>query len=373
MGIEKTASMEELRKQYKLLSRKWHPDKNLGNKEMAEKRFKQITHAYEILSDENKRKVYDMSGFEGLKRMEEESHGGGGGMRHNVMQAEPIKIKVSMSLNELYMNTMKEINFKRANLCSTCNGSGTETFIPCKSCNGQGLMQQRTPMGFMQFPCNYCRGSKRDSSSILCKSCRGKNFQVESFNTTVEIPKGSIPSQPVPISEIGHMNSDGSRGPLLIFIEEIPHPIYTRNVQIKSKTGDTVLIPTDISMKLSISFVESIFGFERSLELLNGTKILLSNKEQIKNKDTLVLKGKGMPSSEEEDIYGDLLIEIHIEELPDELRTERLYELLTGKKYVEISHQTHYISYDEYLKEKEEDIQRMHEERQDNHPQCVQQ
>ena len=203
LDVSKNASEEEIKKSYRKLAVKWHPDKNPGNKEEAEKKFKEISEAYQVLSDKEKREVYDNYGEEGLKGG---MGGGGGGMggqspedifrmffgggrspfdednffgmrgqqhqQQMVRKSEPKVVNIPISLKELYNGSKKKITLKLKTSCNTCEGKGGLNMRMCQTCNGRGIqvtLRQIGPgmMQQMQTHCSTCNGQKKSSRKAM--------------------------------------------------------------------------------------------------------------------------------------------------------------------------------------------------------------
>lgn len=377
LELPKSATIDEIKKAYKKLSRKWHPDKNLDNQKEAEKRFKSLSMAYDVLSNEQQKQIYDRSGLNGLKQAKEQSEMMK--QNHGILQMEAVKLSVNMTLEELYHDTEKEIQFNRTNLCYTCHGKGTEKFIPCKACNGQGVMLYPTNLGMMQMTCYKCGGSKKDQSSIDCVSCRGQGHTTEFFEDKIMIPRGSMDRVPIEVPNLGNMLPDGSRGLVQVIINELPHKTFKRGIQIPELRINSI---NDLMLVLKITFAESLTGFQRTLTLLDGSTFDLKVVTFTRHESRIVLPGKGFPEKDDENSnsYSDLIIRFEVEDPPklsiSDQRT--VYKILTGKDLAVITEPTVCNTYADYIAKKSKEVEDMNRQRMGHHPQegvpqCVQQ
>jgi len=242
LGVEKKMLlMKKLKKAYKKLALKWHPDRNSGNKE-AEEMFKKIANAYEILSDPKKKKRYDELGFKGL----EENGFEGGGMsaedlfstlfgfgRNNKdrqNRTEDLNYAMGVSLDQLYTGAKKHLKVTRNALCSNCFGKGsTSNKQPekCKGCNGQGIkviVRQIQP-GFVtqqQIICPDCRGQGESFLDVdKCTKCKGNKLEEEVLEIEVEIEPGMDTGTPILFKEKAHQEPGKDTGDLIIYLKQV--------------------------------------------------------------------------------------------------------------------------------------------------------
>ena len=317
LSVSKNATDDEIKKSYKKLAMKFHPDRNKDNKEFAEKKFKEISNAYNVLSNKQKRQIYDQFGEEGLQgnsgpqmnpfSMFEEMFGEGGipGMpggfsfnmnnmsrpnQSNTPQKEIKKIKVS--LEDLYKGKVLNLKITRTylnkskknyiNTCSHCNGSGIEVIVQRIG----PIIQQ------MQNVCSQCNGSGK----ILDK----KHLENKVEHIQVIIEKGMCNQEQILFKGKGNFNLKTMENDDLVFILiEQEHQIFKR-------------MQNNLILGLDINLSDSLIGFSFLFKHLDNTEFIISSQEIIKNQDIKVIKNKGMPLNSSSNIFGDLIIKFNI-------------------------------------------------------------
>ena len=293
LGVSKGASEEEIKKAYKKLARKYHPDMNPGDKE-AEEKFKEVNEANEVLSDPEKKARYDQ--FGDLGDIFGSFFGGGfGGTRANPnapQRGESLRTSVTISFEEAAFGCEKEISIERVEQCDTCRGTGCEkgtTAEVCPDCRGTGMVQQRrqTPLGFMSTsaPCGRCGGKGRIIHQP-CKACHGSGQLRRRKTLKVTIPAGIDNGQTISLRGQGNAGRNGGpAGDLLIVIAVRPHEIFRRE-------GTSVLC------EAPITFTQAVLGAELEIPTIDGT--------------TFRLKGKGIPGLNGR-ARGDQYVTVYIE------------------------------------------------------------
>ena len=256
LGVSRTASADEIKKAYRQLAIKHHPDRNKGDKSSEEK-FKEINHAYEILSDPEKRSMYDRFGEDGVKGnpfggghggagfdfgdafgdlgdIFGEFFGGGGrrrGGRTAARQGGDLLMNVRLSFDDAYRGIKKDIRVTRSASCAKCNGSGAEAGAgrkTCPTCQGRG--EVRVSHGFFQMaqPCPSCQGQ----GSVVekpCKSCQGTGYTREEKELSVNIPAGIDTDQKIRVAGEGNAGANGGpRGDLYLAVQVTDHPLFHR-------------------------------------------------------------------------------------------------------------------------------------------------
>jgi DnaJ-class molecular chaperone len=398
LGVEKDATEKEITKQYRKLAALWHPDRNLNNKEEAETKFKEISEAYGILSDSEKRKLYDEYGEEGLKQQgnhmdpnEILKHMFG---HHEDNDVPDLKCELELTLEQIYNGCTVKKEVERISLCNLCHGYGTKdggSIGKCKSCNGNGKkMAMMGPGMFMQMECNVCNGTgKLVDKNNECKKCHGKQFRKEFIEIQVDVPKGVYDEYPIIIEDEGHAASvddaykmGKKRSNIVFFVREKQHDIFKRFL-VKEKGKIDM---ADLGIELNIKFGESIVGFNKKIQHLDGEEFEINFSESTRHGDIFVLKGMGMPKIEENNEKGDLFVSLNVEHpnllLLSESEMKDIAKIL-GVKIQEKNNQTEIISFDKYKKEieiennsenmRQKYNRRKHGERYQGAPDCTQQ
>ncbi|MBR7146533.1 MAG: molecular chaperone DnaJ [Oscillospiraceae bacterium] len=332
LGVGRGASEEEIKKAYKKLARKYHPDLNPDNKE-AEANFKEVNEAYEVLSDKEKKSRYDQFGFAGvdpnfgagggaygaggfdfgdLGDIFGSFFGGGfggfGGSRANPnapQRGESLRTSVTVSFTEAAFGCEKEVTIDRVEQCPDCHGSGCEagtTAATCPDCRGSGVIQQRrqTPLGVMatSAPCPRCGGKGKIIHSP-CKTCRGSGMARKRRTLKVTIPAGIDNGQTISLRGQGNAGKNGGpSGDLLVVIGVRQHEIFRRE-------GTSVLC------EAPITFTQAVLGAELEIPTIDG-KVKYTIPEGTQSGTTFRLKGKGIPGLNGR-ARGDQYVTVYIE------------------------------------------------------------
>ena len=314
LGIQKGASEDEIKKAYKKLARKYHPDMNPGDKE-AEEKFKEVNEANEVLSDPEKKARYDQFGFAGVDPNYGAGAGGGaygggfdfgdlgdifgsffgggfgGGQRRNPnapQRGESIRASVSISFTEAAFGCEKSVTIERSEQCPTCKGSGCApgtTPEICPDCHGSGTVQTRrqTPMGVFASngPCRKCGGTGRLIHQP-CFDCRGSGAVRKRRTIKVNIPAGIDHGQTISLRGQGGAGKNGGpAGDLLITVMVQPHEIFRRD-------------GVDVFCEAPITFTQAALGAELEIPTIDG-KVKYSIPEGTQTGTVFRLKGKGVP------------------------------------------------------------------------------
>lgn len=320
LGVDRSATTDEIKKAYRQLAMKYHPDRNPNNKE-AEEKFKEATEAYEVLSDEEKRQRYDRFGHDGLRAGTDyhgftdineifqnfadifgSSFGGsifeevfGGGRTRTRRYAEQagipgsdLKIRLKLTLEEIATGVEKKLKVKRFVVCEQCRGTGAKPGTAkstCPVCHGKGEIRQVSRSVFGQFvnitTCSECNGEGRVIKE-RCKNCGGEGRVQGETNIKVNIPAGVSEGNYIPLKGQGNAGiRGGPPGDLIVMIEEEPHPVFQREEQ-------------DVILDLLISFPEAVLGTEVEIPTLNG-KAKLKIEPGTQSGKILRMKEKGIP------------------------------------------------------------------------------
>lgn len=356
LGINRNASDEELKKAYRKLAKKYHPDVNPDDKD-AEMKFKEVNEAYEVLSDPEKRLKYDRFGhsafeqggfnggfggfgdigFGGFGDIFESFFGSafsgsssGFGRRTSRSKTGPqrgadLQYRLDITFEEAAFGSEKEINLNRTEECSACKGTGANQgtgFETCRHCNGTGQVQikQSTPFGhFVNIKtCDVCRGEGKIIVTP-CQKCKGSGRIRKNVKIKISVPAGIDNGQTISLRREGEPGlRGGPAGDLYIEIRVKPHPIFARK-------------GNDIICEIPITFVQSALGGELDIPTLEG-KIKYNIPEGTQTGTVFKLKGKGIPYLRGSG-KGDLLFKVNIE-VPKRLN-EKQKEIL--KEFAAIS------------------------------------
>ena len=362
LGVSKNATDDEIKKAYRKLAKKYHPDLNKGDK-AAEEKLKNVNKAYEILSDKQKRAQYDQfgstdqnfggfgsggtggfggftGGFPGfdsdfdLGDIFGSFFGGFGGSsarsRNSAQRGSDVGISVSISFEEAAFGCKKNIKYQRIVQCSACSGTGAKngtSKVRCKRCGGSGqiVMTQRTPFGSIQTSqvCDNCRGTGQVIENP-CNICGGNGRVRTSENLEIEIPAGIDNGQTLNIRTKGNCGiNGGGYGNLHVEINVSPHPIFSRK-------------ENDVYCEIPITFVQATLGSDVTVPTLDG-KSEYHIHEGTQPGDVFRLKGKGIPF-----IHGygrgDQLVKV-IVEIPRNITSEQSEYL---KKFESLSSPKNY-------------------------------
>jgi len=301
LEVPNNASQEEIKKAYKRLAIKYHPDKNQGNKE-AEEKFKNINKAYEVLSDPEKRKRYDQYGEEGLQESSHfnpqdifESIFGNMGFgffdnRRRKHKADVKEVQVEITLKEAYNGCTKKFKITHKVICGICNGNGTKDKAPqvkCIKCKGTGqvvTIKQEAPGFISQFvrPCDMCNGKKTIvPPNNACDFCKGKGYIDETKVVNLDIRPGVLNGETIVMENMGDQEIGLEPGDIVFIIFIKKDPIYNR-------------INNDLIMKCKISLYEALINMEVNIKTLDDRILTIKSDEIIKPNQWYKVQGEGM-------------------------------------------------------------------------------
>ena len=326
LGVNKNATDEELKKAYRKLAKKYHPDANPDNKEEAERKFKEVNEAYETLSDKQKRQMYDQFGFDGPQGFGTGQGGGyysygtgfdgfggfsdfgdfgdlgdifssffGGSSTRSrsssrVRRGADLKINLEITFEEAYLGVEKEISLNRSETCSSCSGTGAKRGTSpekCSVCNGTGKIKQvvTTPFGQMatQKVCTHC-GGKGKIIKEPCPDCHGKGVNKKTIRLKVKIPEGIDDGQTVVLKGEGESGTNGgTKGDLYIVVHIKRHSIYTRKSE-------------HVLCDIPITITGATLGTEIEVPMVDGTKVKYKIPEGTQTGTKFTIKNKGFKS-----------------------------------------------------------------------------
>jgi molecular chaperone DnaJ len=347
LGVVKSASQDEIKKAYRKLALKYHPDRNKNDK-IAEAKFKEASESYHVLSDKKRRENYDQFGhaaFEsgggrgfsssdfsgsfsdifGSDIFEDFFEGFGGSRgrsqrRSADFRGTDLRYDLSISLEEAYNGKKQEINFSSSDKCERCNGYGGEPGskpVSCNTCGGQGKVRSSQGFFTIQQTCPECSGSGKKISDV-CKECKGmcKKHIKRKLSTT--IPKGVDDGTRIRLSGKGEAGiKGGGNGDLYIFVSVEPHNIFKRSEE-------------NLFFEFPISLADAALGITVEVPTINGESTKVKIPAGAQNGKQFRLKGKGMPIIRSKN-YGDLYIRV-ITEVPVSLSKEQKILLEKFKK-----------------------------------------
>ena len=321
LGINKSASKDEIKKAFYKLAHKYHPDKKEGN----ETKFKEVNEAYQVLSDDAKRSKYDQFGFaegfsagggptpgwdfsgfgdftEGFRNGSAEFDfgnlndifsdfftGGMGGGRREARRGRDISTEIQISFSESVFGTSRKILITKTSNCSVCSGTGTRPgtkMETCKYCNGQGKIREakRTILGTISSTktCEECLGSG-EVPKEKCDTCKGRGVSRREEEISVNLPAGIRDGEMIRMSGMGEAISKGTAGDLYIKVNVASHPVFKRE-------------GNDLVMNLDLKLSDALLGTEYPIQTLDG-EIQVKIPEGVSVNEILRVKGKGVPYS----------------------------------------------------------------------------
>ena len=319
LEIEKTASESEIKKSYRKLSKKHHPDVG-GN----EDKFKEIAEAYETLSNSDKKSNYDRYGHagknmgggnpfdNGFNMSDFMNNFNGGQGRGRQKKGTDISFNIKITLEEVFNGITKKFKYNRTSACKTCNSEGGTDKEICGTCNGRGfnIVQQVTPMGNFQAQqiCSRCQGEGRVVKNV-CKTCNGAGVNYKEETVNVELPRGISENERLKYVGMGNAVKGGIPGSLIINISVLKHNNFELN-------------GNDLKYNLKLSYPQLILGDKVKVPTIDGGEIMVDIPKYSNPGDNLRINKKGLFKLNT-DIRGNMIIVLDIE-IPNNIEGEEL-------------------------------------------------
>ncbi|XP_054278508.1 dnaJ homolog subfamily A member 1-like [Macrosteles quadrilineatus] len=317
LGVKPDCTLDELKKAYRKLALKYHPDKNPSEGE----RFKQISQAYEVLSNPEKRAIYDRGGEEALK-----AGTGGGGFSSNPMdifniffgggrrgpgerKCKDVVHQLSISLEDLYKGSTRKLAIEKNVVCEKCEGRGGKkgAIEKCGTCGGSGMEIQVHQLGpgMMQQIRRMCSDCKGQGEKIpikdRCKTCNGKKTVRDRKVLEVHVLPGMVDGQKITFTEEGDQEPGYKPGDIVIVLDEKSHPRFKRS-------------GSDLIFRMEIELVESLCGFKKVIRTLDDRNLLITviPGEIVKHGDIKCVIGEGMPQYRNSSEKGKLIVHFSV-------------------------------------------------------------
>ncbi|XP_066247067.1 dnaJ homolog subfamily A member 1 [Euwallacea similis] len=322
LGVKPGCSPDDLKKAYRKLALKYHPDKNPNEGE----KFKQISQAYEVLSDPEKKSIYDQGGEQALKEGGVSGgfsspmdlfdmffgggFGGGARGRRRERKGKDVVHQLTVSLEELYKGTLRKLALQKNVICDKCEGRGGKkgAVEQCPTCRGTGMQVQVQQLGpgmlqQIQTVCPECRGQgERINSKDRCKQCLGKKVVRGRKILEVHIDKGMVDGQKIVFNGEGDQEPELEPGDIIIVLDEKEHPMYKRN-------------GSDLILRLEIQLVEALCGFQKVIRTLDDRDLVITQMpgDVIKHGDVKCILNEGMPRYKNPFEKGRLIVQFWVQ------------------------------------------------------------
>ncbi len=333
LGLSKDASMDDIKKAYRRLAVKHHPDRNPGDQK-SEELFKEATEAYEVLADESTRRAYDQFGFAGVDGAAAGAGGGGGpqgfsdfedifsdfsdifgsffgggarrggrgGGRTSARRGSDLRYDLDISFEDAAFGTEVEIEFDRQSACTACGGTGAEgsgSRRTCDTCGGMGQVRRSSGFFSIATACPTCNGEGQIIENP-CKTCRGTGVERQHRKLSVKIPAGIDSGKRINIPGEGDAGGQGgSPGDLYVFIRVREHEYFERDGY-------------DVYCLIPISITQASLGGEVNVPTLDGKRVKVKIPSGTQTGKVLRLKGEGIPHLNSNSRRGDMYVKIQV-------------------------------------------------------------
>ncbi|XP_034474397.1 dnaJ homolog subfamily A member 2 [Drosophila innubila] len=314
LGVTKDATSEEIKKNYRKLAKEFHPDKNPDSGE----KFKEISFAYEVLSDPEKRRIYDRYGVKGLQEGADGYSDAsdffaqwfpfGGATSDRSRRDGKIMVKLELTLEEIYVGgAQKPVEYKRQKLCDQCNGDGgpKEARLECEACGGVGRTAAFTFMGLSAFDavCPTCDGRGFTiKEKMRCKLCTGSGFVEQQMKRNVDVERGVPHMLKLPFANEGHQLRSGEFGDLYVIIVQAEHAVFQRR-------------HANLYMRdLQINITEALCGYTHCFKHLDGRNVCMTTQpgEVLRHNHIKKMRSGGMPVFNKPTDHGDLYVQFKV-------------------------------------------------------------
>ena len=328
LGLKRDAKAADIKKAYRSLSKQLHPDKNPGD-EVAHQSFLDVSAAYEVLSDKEKRRVYDQVGEDGLKEREKQKAGGGGdpfgglfggmfGRRQDEgeRRGDDLVLDLVVTLDELYSGASKEVRVHSKQLCEHCRGTGADSesdISECRECGGKGhtIIMQPIGPGFMQQiqqQCSRC-GGKGKIVTKQCHVCKGRKLSDGRRLLDIQVEQGMTDDSRIEFEHAADESPDIAAGHIIFKIVTAPHSNFTRRGK-------------DLHFTQRLTLLEALTGFDKTVRQLDGRLVSIRSDDVTPHGHVMRVKGEGMPVHTVPSQRGDLYVKFAVE-LPKTLTNEQ--------------------------------------------------
>ncbi|HEC77881.1 MAG TPA: molecular chaperone DnaJ [candidate division WOR-3 bacterium] len=343
LGVSRNASAEEIKKAYRQKAKQYHPDMNPGNKAEAEEKFKEVSEAYEVLMDPQKRQLYDQYGHEGVSQtfrgrgfswddfthfddlqdilgnlfggsiFEEFFGGGRRADRYRPRKGGDIHVILRVTLEDIVNRTKKKFKIDRYEACPVCRGQGGTDLVDCPQCGGRGQVRTQTRSFFGTFTsvstCPRCHGQGKIIKNP-CTKCRGSGRLKKTRTIEIKIPQGIANGQYIVLRGEGHYGL-GGKGNIIVEFEEKPHQFFERRGY-------------DLYLRMLTPYSTLANGGSIDIPSLNGKKERVKVPRGSSAPEIIRIKGKGMPRPDGG--HGDLYVELDLKPLKS--RDKNLHKIL---------------------------------------------
>ena len=318
LGVNKDASPEQLKKSYRKLAMRYHPDRN--DSPEAEAKFKELSEAYEVLSDPQKRQVYDTYGHEGLKGqggfggggfggfedifgdLFGDIFGGGGRRRRGPPRGDDLRMDLQVSLSDCLEEREHTLKVPYERPCEPCKGTGAdkgEALTSCQTCGGHGQVRMGAGIISMTQTCPRCRGRGKIIKT-KCKPCKGKGVQVEEKELSLTIPAGVDHGNRLRLKgKGGFAPQGGEAGDLHVVIHVEDHPTFRREGE-------------HLARELKVDMITAALGAELELEGISGP-VTLNIPAGTQPDEVITVRGEGMPALNRPKHRGNLYVQVSVE------------------------------------------------------------